>query len=574
MKYIIRLLKMTKPWAKYMVLAVLGMLGATALNLYTPLITKHVIHYIELGLSEEIIITIVKWCGLLLLLYLLRACMKFLNQYYGHKASWNLVAHVRTLLYEHYQKLSMRFFRDKQTGGLMARVVSDTSTFETLFAHAMPDLISYIITFVGVFVILMTINPILTLYTCIPLPFVGVSSFILRRMRRYFRKGQELNSELSAQLQDNFSGMKEIQIFNKQQEELENIREKSQNHANALIRALFNSAVMHPIVEVLTSLGTVIVLILGSIYAYNSGLEISELVTFILYLAQFYAPVAGFARILEDLQHGIAGAERVFEVLDTEPEIKNAPDAIDVGRLTGEISFNNVSFSYDDAIPVLNDVTFTANAGEMLAIVGATGEGKTTMSSLIARFYDPKEGSVTMDGIDLRKMTLESLRDNLSYVLQDVFLFNGSVRENIAYAAPGVTDEQIIEAAKTACIHDFIVSLPDGYETQIGERGTRLSGGQKQRIAIARAILRDSPILVLDEATSAVDTETESNIQRAISNIAGSRTIVVIAHRLSTIKKANKILVLNGGRIAESGTHDELLAKEGIYFSLCNDQKV
>ena len=196
------------------------------------------------------------------------------------------------------------------------------------------------------------------------------------------------------------------------------------------------------------------------------------------------------------------------------------------------------------------------------------------MSSLIARFYDPVEGSVTMDGIDLREMTLESLRDNLSYVLQDVFLFNGSVRDNIAYAAPGVTDEQIVEAAKTACIHNFIVSLPQGYDTQIGERGTRLSGGQKQRIAIARAILRDSPILVLDEATSAVDTETEGNIQRAISNIAGSRTIVVIAHRLSTIKKANKILVLSGGRLAESGTHDELLAKKGIYYNLCNDQKV
>ena len=565
---------MTKPWRKYLILAVIGLLGATAINLYTPLITKRVIHYIELGLNDDIIVTIVKWCIMLLMFYLLRAFMKFLNQYYGHKASWNLVAHVRTILYAHYQKLSMRYFHDKQTGGLMARVVSDTSTFETLFAHAIPDIISYIITFVGVFVILLTINPVLTLYTCIPLPFVGVSSFILRRMRRYFRKGQEMNSELSAQLQDNFSGMKEIQIFNKQEQELENIRGKSQAHANALIRALFNSAVMHPIVELLTSLGTIIVLILGSIYAYRSGLEISELVTFILYLAQFYAPVAGFARILEDLQHGIAGAERVFEVLETEPEIKDSPDAVDVGRLTGEISFNHVSFSYYDEIPVLTDVSFTAKAGEMLAIVGATGEGKTTMSSLIARFYDPKEGSVTMDGIDLRDMKLDSLRDNLSYVLQDVFLFNGTVRENIAYAANGVTDDQIVEAAKTACIHNFITSLPDGYDTQIGERGTRLSGGQKQRIAIARAILRDSPILVLDEATSAVDTETESNIQRAISNIAGTRTIIVIAHRLSTIKKANKILVLSGGRLAESGTHDELLAEKGIYYNLCNDQKV
>lgn len=572
MKYIFRLLKMAKPWAKYMVLTVVGMLGVTGINLYSPLITKTVISYIETGLNDEVITSIVKWCMLLLLLYVVRAFMKFLNSYYGHKASWGLVAHVRTVLYEHYQTLSMRYFHNKQTGGLMSRVVSDTSTFETLFAHAIPDLTSYLITFVGVFVILFKMNPLLTLYTCIPLPFVGISSVILRRMRRFFRRGQEMNSELSARLQDNFSGMKEIQIFNRQDRELQNVKEKAESHANTLIRAMFNSAVMHPIVELLTSLGTIIVLILGSIYAYKSGFSISMLVTFILYLAQFYAPVAGFARILEDLQHGIAGAERVFEILDTEPEIKDSPDAVDIGRLSGEISFNNVSFSYYDHIPVLNDISFTANAGEMLAIVGPTGEGKTTMSSLIARFYDPKEGTVTMDGTDLRDMTLLSLRRNMSFVLQDVFLFNGTVRDNIAYAADGITDEQIVEAAKTACIHDFIVSLPDGYDTQIGERGTRLSGGQKQRIAIARAILRDSPILVLDEATSAVDTETESNIQKAINNIAGTRTIIVIAHRLSTIRKANKILVLSGGRIAESGTHDELIEKKGIYYDLCEGQ--
>lgn len=573
MKHIVRLLKMARPWAKYFILAISGLLGATAINLYAPMITRTVIKHIEGGIDDKVISFIITQCMILLLLYLLRAFMNFLNQYFSHKASWGLVAHVRTVLYEHYQKLSMKFFRDKQTGGLMSRVISDTSTFETLFAHALPDLIAYFVTFVGVFVILMTMNPTLTLYTCIPLPFIGVSSFILRRMRRFFRSGQERNSELSALLQDNFSGIKEIQLFNKQTEELGNVRTMAVGHANTLIRAMFNSAVMHPIVELITSLGTIIVLILGSLYAYRSGFAISDLVTFILYLAQFYAPVAGFARILEDLQHGIAGAERVFEVIDTDPEIKDSPNAKAIGELSGQLSFSNVSFAYEDGIPVLKDISFSVEPGQMLAIVGPTGEGKTTMSSLIARFYDPCSGSVSMDGHDLRDITLDSLRSNLSFVFQDVFLFNGSVRENIAYASPDVSDEDIISAAKTACIHDFIISLPEGYDTQIGERGTRLSGGQKQRIAIARAILRNSPILVLDEATSAVDTETENNIQDAIANIAGSRTLIVIAHRLSTVRKANKILVLSGGSLAESGTHDELMSKKGIYYNLCTGQQ-
>lgn len=574
MKYIIRLLKMAKKWRKHFIISVIGMLGVTAIEVICPLITRKILTLIEGGFDDgnKVIMTIVYWCVILAGLYIARAICRFFNQYFSHKASWNLVAHVRIVLYEHYQKLSMRFYRNKQTGSLMTRVISDTSTFETLFSHAIPDIISYCITFFGIFYILMRINPILTLYTCIPLPFVAISSVILRKMRRLFRRGQEANSELGALLQDNFSGIKEIQIFNKQEDEIKNVEEKATKHANTLIRAMFNSSIMHPIVGAMTSAGTIIVLILGSIYAKNTGFPIPDLVTFILYLSQFYAPISGFARILEDLQHGVAGAERVFEIIDTKPEIEDSPNAIDIGQVSGELAFENVSFHYIDNIPILKNVSFNVKPGKMLAIVGQTGEGKTTMSSLIARFYDPIEGSIKMDGTDIRDITLESLRKNLSFVLQDVFLFNGSIKENIAYAAENVTDEQIIDAAKTACIHDFIVSLPDGYNTQIGERGTRLSGGQKQRIAIARALLRNSPILVLDEATSAVDTETETHIQEAISNIAGSRTLIVIAHRLSTIKKADSIIVLNSGTIEEQGNHEELINKKGIYYNLCTNQ--
>jgi len=294
----------------------------------------------------------------------------------------------------------------------------------------------------------------------------------------------------------------------------------------------------------------------------------------LLYLNIIYAPVAQLTRLVEDLQAAIAGAERVFEILDTQPAIQNSPDAVSIDRVSGQVSFENVSFAYKDDLPVLDDISFDIKPGEMLALVGPTGVGKTTISALITRFYEPNAGSVKIDGMDIRDITLESLRNQLSLVLQDVFLFNGTVSENIAYGCDGATIDQIKAAAKTACIAEYIESLPEGYDTVIGERGVRLSGGQKQRISIARSVLRNAPILILDEATSSVDMETEKEIQRAIDSIAGTRTLIVIAHRLSTIRKADKIIVLEEGKIVEHGGHDDLLAKNGAYAKLCAVQAV
>lgn len=572
MKHIIRLFKEAKQWALHLTISTIGLFIITGINLLSPIITKQIISIMETGNYENSLQKITNLSLILLGCFAIRAFFQFLSNYLSHVASWRLVNRIRCMLYDHFQKLSMGYYHNKQTGQLMSRVVNDTSTFESLIAHAIPDLATNIMTLLGVLLILMSISPKLTLLVCIPLPFIAILSFVLRKIRRYFKKGQKKIAELNAILQDNFSGMKEIQVFNKQDYELERVSEKSSEHSATLIRALFYSGVLNPSVNFISSIGTVIVLIVGPIYALNSGLKISDVVAFLLYLNLFYAPVSTLTRVAEDMQHALAGAERVFEVLDTKPDIKDKPGARKVGRLSGELTFENVSFSYEGDMPVLENISFQVGAGQMIALVGPTGVGKTTISALIARFYDADSGRITMDGINIKDITLESLRNQLSLVLQDVFLFNGTIAENIAYGCDGTTREEIEKAAKAACIDEYIDSLPQKYDTVIGERGVRLSGGQKQRISIARAILRNSPILILDEATSSVDTETEREIQNAINKIAGTRTLIVIAHRLSTIKRADKIIVIENGKIAEQGKHDELINKQGVYARLCSVQ--
>jgi len=466
------------------------------------------------------------------------------------------------------QKLSMGFYHNKQTGELLSRIVNDTMQFENMLAHAMPEMIVNALTIIGVLVILLFINPLLTLLILIPIPLMFVLRGLIKKMRSHFRRGQKELAALSAVLQDNISGMREIQVFNKQDFELERVREKADNHANNIIKALFRVGVLNPTVLFITSIGTVIILIAGPILSLETNFQISDLVAFLLYIGMFYAPITNLARLIEDIQHGLVGAERVFEILDTESEIKDTENAVDITYSNGEIEFKNVTFSYEDNITVLDDISFKVAAGQTLALVGPTGVGKSTIGALIARFYDPDSGEILLDGKNTKDITIKSLRDQLSLVLQDVFLFNGTIAENIAYGSENSDIEQIKYAANIACISDFIESLPEGYETLIGERGVRLSGGQKQRLSIARSVLRQAPILILDEATSAVDTETERDIQLALDKIAGTRTIIVIAHRLSTIRKADKIAVLSEGKIAEMGNHAELIAENGIYKSL------
>jgi ATP-binding cassette subfamily B protein len=458
----------------------------------------------------------------------------------------------------------------------MSRVINDTRNFETLIAHAVPELVSGIILFVGVTIILFTTNALLAALTFIPIPFMFFVFPVLKKSRARHREAQEHVAELNATLQDNFSGIKEIQIFNRQQDEAARVSATSQKYSKSLIRALFYSAVMHPLIGFATSAGNVIVVGVGGYLALapNHGMRLDEIVAFLLYLSVFYGPVGQMARLVEDMQSGIAGGERVFEILETEPDIKDSPDAKNVGELQGNIEFRNVDFSYGDETYALQNISFVQPANQMYAVIGATGVGKTTLAALLPRFYDVTSGEILIDNINIKDMTLQSLRKNISMVLQDVFLFNGTIGENIRYGNPHATDSDVIAAAKTACIHDFIEGLPLGYDTIVGERGMRLSGGQKQRISIARSLICNAPILILDEATSAVDTETEREIQEAIQKIAGSRTLIVIAHRLSTVKRADCIIVLREGQVAESGSHTELMEKDGLYKHLVEIQSI
>ena len=564
--------KLTKEASRYKglyILAILSTLGLTLVNLSAPKVLSSMTGVVEKGVDDSALKVVSRLALILLALYLLRILFRFLSNYLAHKAAWYLVGDLRSRMYNKLQSLDLGFFHDKQTGDLMSRVVNDTRDFELLYAHMIPDMITNIVTFVGVLVILLTINWKLALITCCPIPLILASGVVFAKIvRPFFKASQKTMGELNAQLQDSLSGLHEIQSFGQEAYESERLNSKNFEQVNAMLRALRASAIFHPCVEFLSSAGTVLVVFFGGYLAYRQQLSVEDIVAFVLYLSLFYAPISGLASWLENLQQSLAGAERVTLVLDTPSAIQDAPDATDLGTVEGAISFENVSFHYSNKIPVLKNISFSCKPGMMVALVGPTGVGKTTATQLISRFYDPIEGRILIDGKDIKSVTLESLRHNISPVLQDTFLFNGTIAENIGYAKPDASMEEIQEAAKAANIHEDILSMPEQYETKVGERGLRLSGGQKQRVAIARAILRQSPIIVLDEATASVDVQTERQIQKAIKNITGKRTIIAIAHRLSTIKDADLILVIHEGKIIERGTHEELLAMKGFYYNL------
>lgn len=564
--------KLTKEAARYKglyVLAILSTLLLTVINLTAPKILSSMTGVVGKGIDNEALSLIISLAVWLLVLYLLRILFRFLSNYLTHKAAWHLVGDLRNRLYNKLQSLDLGFFHDKQTGDLMSRVINDTRDFELLYAHMIPEMITNAVTFVGVLVILLTVNWKLALITCCPIPLILFSGVIFAKIvRPYFNASQKSMGELNAQLQDSLSGLHEIQSFGQERYESERVRQKNFDQVRAMLRALRASAVFHPSVEFLSSAGTVLVVFFGGFLAFRGQLSVEDIVAFVLYLSLFYAPVSGLANLLENLQQSLAGAERVTLILDTPSAIENAEDAQDIGKVSGAVTFENVSFHYSNKVPVLKNVSFSCKPGMMVAFVGATGAGKTTATQLISRFYDPVEGRILVDGKDIKGVTLESLRRNISPVLQDTFLFNGTISENIGYAKPDATQEEIEAAAIAANIHEDILSMPDQYETKVGERGLRLSGGQKQRIAIARAILRKSPIIVLDEATASVDVQTEKQIQKAIKNLTGDQTIIAIAHRLSTIRDADLILVLREGKIVERGTHKELLELGGQYYEM------
>lgn len=561
---------MAKPWWGELVVTVISLLAASLLSLVTPEAIRKLTALLGTP-GDATTALILKYCGILVGAYLLRALCRFLSMWQAHVAAWNFVGYLTSLCYDKLQSLSMRYYSDKQTGEIMSRMINDTRQLEVLIAHSLPDMATNVIVVAGVAVMIFRINPLLALYTLIPVPFILLlSRLFTTKVAPLFKINQEVLAGLNGHTQDNLSGMKEIQAFGKEGRESLGMKDYCRHYSFVNIRANFYNAMYHPAVEFITSIGTVIVMGAGGYFVMRGRMSTADIVGFFMYLSLFYSPLSALARLAEDIQVSRACGNRVLELLDTESEIKEDDDAKDIPTCSGDVRFDNVVFGYSGDSKVLDGISFDVKPGKMLALVGATGVGKTTIISLLERFYDPQSGKITIDGHDIRHATLSSLRKNISIVLQDVFLFNGTVYENIAYGAENATEEEVYAAAKTACADEFIREMPEGYMTKIGERGVRLSGGQKQRIAIARAVLRKTPILVLDEATSAVDNETEAQIQKAIENLSGSHTLIVIAHRLTTIMKADDIIVLRDGKIAEEGTHDELMKKGGIYCGMCS----
>ena len=539
-------------------------------SLLFPLLTRYITKDVLAGNMPEALDEILKVAALMLVLIVVQAACTYFVDYRGHAMGALIESDMRRELFEHYQKLSFSYYDNQKTGQLMSRLTNDLLSLAELYHHAPEDILIYLIKFTGAFVILIGINLKLTIAVFLILPFMVIFAvYFNRRMHAALKRNKERVGNINARVEDNLSGIRVVKSFANEQVEREKFAVENNRFLQSRFNTYKNEAYFSGGIGAFTQLITVAVVVFGGASIVRASLDLADLITFLLYVANLIDPVKAFLHTAQQYQEGITGFERFMEILEVEPESQDAPGAVELMDVRGNVEFRDVAFRYhDDYDYVLKNISLKIRAGDYVALVGSSGVGKTTLLSLIPRFYEASEGEILLDGINVKDICLSSLRRNIGIVQQDVYLFSGTVYENIRYGNPDASEAEVIAAASKANAHDFILALPDGYNTDIGQRGVKLSGGQKQRLSIARVFLKDPPVLIFDEATSALDNESEKVVQDSLEALAAHRTTFVIAHRLSTIRNAKRIVVLSGQGIDEQGTHAELLASGGTYARL------